>query len=211
VGHQEPYPDQDPQSEPGTICPRNRLGIRHYDQLKTFEAAAAHRRQLELDAGGVNDIFDPAHLRKIHLHLFQDVFPWAGEFRKVDISKGNSRFASAMHIESSLEEALGKLRAERFLQGLPKTEFAHRAAYYLGEINAIHPFREGNGRTQREFIRQVAQQSGYVLSWAGFTAEQNIGASIRSHTGGDNRGLAMLIEAAIFETSFPPGKELGKD
>jgi cell filamentation protein len=194
----EQNPIQDPQSEPGTFCPKNRLGLRSYSDLKAFEVAAAHRRQLELDANGINGAFNAGHLRKIHWCLFRDVFPWAGEYRQVNMSKvGGAHFGSPLHIASALDEALAELKKEHHLRGLDQAVFAPRAAFYLGEINAIHPFREGNGRTQREFIRQLALQAGHLLSWAGFGEEQNTAASILSHTRGDNSGLAVLIEAAI--------------
>ena len=109
-----------------------------------------------------------------------------------------------MHIAGALNAAFGKLAKERLLVSLAEGEFAEGAAFYLGEINAIHPFREGNGRTQREFIRQLALTAGHPLSWSlvgtGFTQQQMIGVSIASHTQGDNSGLAAIIVAALFST-----------
>ncbi len=148
--------------------------------------------------------FDSAHLQAIHRYLFQDVFPWAGEFRIVNISKGSSNFGPAMHIAGALKEQFDKLAQEKAMVGLAVPAFVERAAFYLGEINAIHPFREGNGRTQREFIRQLALHAGHPLSWSvvgtSFTQQQMIDASIASHTRGDNTQLAAIIEAALFST-----------
>jgi cell filamentation protein len=148
--------------------------------------------------------FDTAHLRAIHRYLFQDVFPWAGELRVVNISKGNTNFGPAIHIGSALTELFERLAKEKQLTGLSAFKFVERSAFYLGEINAIHPFREGNGRTQREFIRQLALHAGHPLSWSlegtGFTQQQMIDASILSHTRGDNTQLAAIIEAALFST-----------
>ena len=105
-------------------------------------------------------------------------------------------FAPARHIESALNELFIKLKNEGFPSKVGAEAFAPRAAYYLGEINAIHPFREGNGRTQREFIRQLALGAGRVLSWAGFTQEQMTAASILSHTRGDASLLTSILRAA---------------
>lgn len=194
----EPETPQDPQSEPGTFCPRNRFGIRDYNELQKYETAASHRRQVELDAHGVNGSFNTGHLRKIHWCLFHDVFPWAGELRLVPLSKiGGVRFGHPQHIASALGEALEKLKAESFLCGLDHALFAQRAATYLGDINAIHPFREGNGRTQREFIRQLAIHAGFAISWTGISKEENTVASILSHTRGDNSGLVTIVEKAM--------------
>ena len=132
--------------------------------------------------------------------FFQDIFPWAGDLRVVNISKGNSHFAPAVHIASALAETLAKLKAESLLINLTPQPFAARAAFYLGEINAIHPFREGNGRTQRELIRQLALHAGRPLSWAGFTQDEMTNASILSHNLGDNSQLAAIIERALIST-----------
>ena len=190
----------DPHSERGNACPRNVFGLTDYSELQLLEAPLAAKRGGELEDRGLTGKFDVQHLRGIHRYLFQDVFPWAGEFRVVNISKGNSMFGPALHIGGALADALEKLSREDFLQGLSDQAFAMRAAFYLGEINAIHPFREGNGRTQREFLRQLALQAGHPLSWAGFTQQEMVDASILSHTKGDNSGLATIVEAALLST-----------
>ncbi|HEY5330217.1 MAG TPA: Fic family protein [Acidobacteriaceae bacterium] len=202
----EPDTPQDPQSEPGTFCPRNRFGIRDYSELQVYETAASHRRQVELDAQGVNGVFDTGHLRKIHWWLFRDVFPWAGELRLTHMSKvGGASFGFPQHIASALGEALGELRAESLLRGLDHASFARRAAHYLGHINAIHPFREGNGRTQREFVRQLAINAGFAISWVGMSKEENTVASILSHTRGDNSGLVTIIDRAMVQGVLESG------
>ncbi len=106
-------------------------------------------------------------------------------------------FAVPPFIASALEDLFRKLAAEHHLRNVQQGIFAQRAAFYLGEINAVHPFRGGNGRAQREFIRQLAGQAGHTISWAGFTQEQIIVASILSHTRGDTTELASIIGAAI--------------
>ncbi len=122
----------------------------------------------------------------------------------LNISKGNTNFGPAMHIDSALRELFEKLSSEKLLVSLTAKDFIQRAAFYLGEINAVHPFREGNGRTQRESIRQRALHAGHPLSCSlvgtGFTEQQMIDASILSHARGDNSQLAAIIEAAFFST-----------
>jgi len=190
--------EKDPHSEQGTACPRNFFGTTDYETLSRTERIFSLQRLHELERAGVTGSFDLAHLRGIHRYLFQDVFQWAGEVRQVGMAKvGGFPFAPPMHIASALTEALTKLKAENFLRGLDAATFSERAAYYLGEINAIHPFREGNGRTQREFVRQLAQQAGHTISWAGISQAENVTASILSHTSGDNSGLARMIRTAM--------------
>ncbi len=109
-------------------------------------------RILELLNNPVKGTFDLKHLQAIHAYIFQDVYDWAGELRKVDISKG-FMFCNFLFISEQAEEIFGKLKAENYLHGLKEDDFIVRLAYYFSEINALHLFREGNGRSQREFIR----------------------------------------------------------
>lgn len=105
------------------------------------------------------------HLRHLHYFLFQDVYAWAGKFRTVPIVKGSSFFARPEHIGPELQKLLVQLAGEQFLQRKDSKTFCERAAHYFGEINALHPFREGNGRAQREFIRELAVEAGYDIAW----------------------------------------------
>ena len=201
----------DPHSQAGYPCPRNVFGLVDYLVLSEVERVYVQRRSTQLLRRGVTGRFDPAHLRDIHRDLFQDVYPWAGELRVVGLSKpGGAPFATPQFIEAAMDDLFTTLKHENWLQGRTLDDFAERAAYYLGEINAIHPFREGNGRTQREFVRQLAAHAGHTISWAGFTQEQMTVASILSHTRGDHRELASIIKAASVSVSeMPtPGQDL---
>ncbi len=197
--------DRDPHSQDGQSCPRNYFGLLSYTELTKLERIYSEQRLIELENAGVSGRFDRQHLCSINFYIFQDVFPWAGQLRVVGLSKpGGAPFAAPAHITSSLTTLFQKLSGENHLNGLRVNDFAERAAYYLGEINAIHPFREGNGRTQREFVRQIAANAGHTISWAGFTQEQMTVASILSHTRGDHRELASIIKAASVSASEMP-------
>lgn len=187
----------DPYTYPGTDVLRNILDIRDPQQLAAFEANATAARLIELDAAPLVGQFDVAHLKAIHRHIFQDVYPWAGEFRTVNISKGGHLFGAAAFAERTLEELLRKLSGECHLKGIAPRDFATRAGYYMGEINAIHPFRDGNGRAQREFIRELGAQAGFVINWSGVTREQMVEASFESFNTGHSSGMAALIELSM--------------
>lgn len=167
---------QDPYCYTGTRVLKNKLGIRDRDELLEVERRLSKYRARELLDDRINGRFDFALLKKIHQHLFQDVYDFAGEVRKVDIAKGNL-FCRCFAIEAEAERIFTELKQEKYLKDLAAGALAKRLAYYLAEINALHPFREGNGRTQREFIRQLAAQNGYFLSYAGITSEEMIEAS----------------------------------
>jgi cell filamentation protein len=128
---------------------------------------------------------------RIHIHKYvsRDVYAWAGEFRTVPIAKGNSFFARPVHIQAELQELFHQLAGVQFLRGIDSGGFCSRAAHYLGEINALHPFRGGNGRAQREFIRELAMEAGYEIAWDLVTQEEMFAASVASFHGGSSEAL----------------------
>jgi len=172
---------QDPYCYPDTNVIRNKLNIRDFDALQEAERRLSKYRAEELIMNGMpgKPTFDFAYLQKIHHYLFQDIYDWAGKVRTVDIAKGNL-FCRYFAIDSEAERIFGELKREKYLQNLSIGEFARRLSYYFAEINALHPFREGNGRTQREFIRQLAFQNNYFLSYKGITKDEMVAASIVS-------------------------------
>lgn len=177
---------------------RNLLGIVDPDQLTAAVASLSYARLIELEARPVEGRFDAVHLRAIHRHIFQDVFPWAGEFRTVRTSRSDSfGFPPPLFIAQALDELFSSLASENHLRHLARDTFVERAAFYLGEINAVHAFRDGNGRAQREFIRSLAIQAGYKLTWAGLTKAENDEASRLSFTRSDNSGLAAIISTHL--------------
>ena len=187
----------DPYTYPGTDVLRNVLDIRDPQQLDAFEANATAARLIELDALPLAGRFDVAHLKAIHKYIFQDVYGWAGEFRTVNISKGGHLFGVAAFVEPALQEALRKLSGEDYLKGSDPRKFATRAGFYMGEINAIHPFRDGNGRAQRELIRELAIGAGFVIDWGNVTREQMTAASLESFKTRDGSRMAALIELSM--------------
>lgn len=166
----------DPYCYPNSRVLKNKLGIKDYDRLYDRERDLSNLRAIELLNNPIPGHFDFKHLQAIHAYLFQDIYDWAGQVRTVDIAKGNL-FCRVFALEEEAKRIFGELRAEKYLKDLPAKKFAGRLAYYLAEINALHPFREGNGRAQREFIRQLAYQNNYFLSYAGISADEMVKAS----------------------------------
>ncbi len=171
---------------------RNRADIRDQAGLDAFEADATAVRLLELISNPLQGNFDLAHLCAIHRHLFQDVYEWAGELRTVDISRGTSRFASFGLIEAYLDAQLQALPREDFLRGQTPESFVKRLAHYMAEINAAHPFREGNGRVQRAFCAQLADQAGYFIDFRTVDQAAMYDVMIASFNG-DEKPLARLL------------------
>lgn len=171
---------------------KNKLTIQDPAKLEEAEKELSAMRAQNLLQQPISGNFDLPHLKAIHRELFGDVYDWAGEIRRIDISKGNTRFANFARIETESQRLLGELAAENHLQNLDKTNFAKRAAYYLGELNVLHPFREGNGRTLRLFITQLAMKNNLQIHWQNISAEQMIQACIEAYHSNSDL-LASLI------------------
>jgi cell filamentation protein, protein adenylyltransferase len=156
----------DPYVYPGTNVLRNLAGLRDADVLADHETQANTLRLAQLAALRLEGTYDLAHLQEFHHFIFQDIYSWAGELRSVPLAKPGSMFALPEHIEGYATEVLRQLNDERPLYDLSRGEFAERITYYYAEINAVHPFREGNGRAQRAFLRQLALDAGHTLAWS---------------------------------------------
>ena len=186
------YDADDTYCFPGTDVLRNKAEITNAEELDAYEGELSTLRSIEILENPVVGQFDLTHLQHIHLTLFQDVYEWAGKIRIVDISRGNSRFANVRFIESAANDIFNKLARESWLKGLDADTLSKRLAYYLSEINALHPFREGNGRVQRIFISQLSQSAGYQLDYSDLEQLQ-IYQAMELAFNGDESTLANLI------------------
>lgn len=179
---------------PGTDILINKFDIRDDNILSEAERKYTAIRSLELLNHPVSGKFDLKHLQAIHKHLFQDIYPWAGELRTVDIAKSNL-FCLSQFIPNFADDIFRQLKSENYLKGLAKDIFVKRCAYYFCEINALHPFREGNGRSQREFIRQLALNAGWIIDWYKIEPAEMLQASIDSFNGSNSKMEEIFAKA----------------
>lgn len=183
----------DPYCYPGSSVLKNRLDLRTQAELEAFEAfITAQRADEPLPAGRLSY----THYRAIHRHLFQDVYMWAGQIRRVRIAKKESMFAYPEHIDREMRRLFRHLASERYFQNLGAASFATKSAHFLAELNAIHPFREGNGRTQLTFLVLLAERAGHSLDLGRLSPSAALRAMIRSF-GGREEALARLIRNLI--------------
>ncbi len=175
----------DPYVYPGTRTLRNRYGVRDPAELARVEAEVTYARLYELGQHSLPGAYDLAHLQAFHRRIFGDIYDWAGEIRSVTIAKGDL-FALPQHIEPYLTD-VGHLHFENYLRGLEGDRLVDRLTHYLAEINATHPFRDGNGRTQRAFIGQLASAAGYTIDWQRLDPARNIEVSRAAHRGATSR------------------------
>ena len=188
------YDADDTYCYPGTDVLRNKAEITTAEDLDAYEGELSTLRSIEILENPIAGQFDLAHLQRIHLALFQDVYDWAGKIRTVDISRGNSRFANVRFIESAANDIFNKLARENWLRGLDADTLSKRLAHYLSEINALHPFREGNGRVQRIFISQLSQSAGYQLDYSDLEQEQIYRAMELAFNGNESILADLILE-----------------
>lgn len=149
---------------PGTTVLKNKLNIMNIEKLQTYEAKITAAKSLGLRKSGITGNFDSNHIKQIHKYLFEDVYPFAGQFRTENIAKGEFRFAQFEYIETELESLLNKLKKEEYLQGLNKKDLATKLAYYLAELNVLHPFRDENEPLgqQKTYLQKYLQNKGFT-------------------------------------------------
>ena len=175
----------------------NKLDVQVESTFVMVERFLSGERQLELRENPIKGNYDLAHLKAIHKYLFQDIYHWAGKIRSVAIAKGNL-FCLPQYIESYANDIFGKLKRDNYYQGYDKEQFLSAITNLLADINALHPFREGNGRTQREFIKYVAALNGYDFDWSKVNEKENIVASYES-VNGDNTKLKDILRRIIIK------------
>ncbi len=180
---------------PGTEVLINNFGEHDPKVLSQLERMCTAARIVDLLKKPVSGNFDLTHLKKIHHYIFQDIYSWAGQFRMINISK-ELLFCDVNFIEKELNKLFLKLKGENYLKDCSEDNIAAKAAYYLGEINAIHPFREGNGRTQREFIRELLLPTGFYVDYSRCNAKMMLYASINAFAG-DYTLMTELFDKCI--------------
>jgi cell filamentation protein len=177
--------EPDPYCYPRTTVLINRLGTTDQSILNAFEAEMTSQRAAEpLPIGRLSY----THYRAIHRHFFQDVYAWAGRIRTVRMSKGSSEFCYPENIDREMR----RLTAQKHLRGLDARKFAEKAAHLLAELNAIHPFREGNGRMQLAFLTVLAERAVHPLKLQHLDPTAMLAAMIASFQG-DEAPLAGII------------------
>jgi cell filamentation protein len=170
----------DPYCYRGTTVLKNRRGLRDAAALEAFETVMTAQASDEPLPKGRLSV---AHYCAVHRHLFGAIYPWAGRYRKVRLSKGRSAFCYPENIAKQMRKLFSDLRKANYLRGLGIDGFSKAAARCLAELNAIHPFREGNGRTQLTFLILIARQAGFRLDLEKLHPTRFLAAMIKSFSG----------------------------
>ena len=179
----------------GTTCLVNKLGIRDEKRLSEVEAQITFAKAVMLEETPIDDDFGFEHFKKIHEFLLCDLYEWAGQVRTVDISKKRTKFLDAASVESIGTKCFAKVK-NGYFENLSFDEFVKRIAEFYNDVNYIHPFREGNGRTQRIYFTQLIRHYGYDINFADVDTDELMIATIQASSG----VMDFLIE--FFENSI---------
>jgi cell filamentation protein len=170
----------DPYCYRGTFVLKNRAGLKDPKRLQAFELEMS---SLRADEPLPNGRFGPAHYRGVHKHLFGDVYTWAGRYRTVRTAKGGNVFCYPENIDNEIKRLFGRLSKGALRTSASANDFIEAAATFLAELNAIHAFREGNGRAQLAFLRLVSVRAGHPLELTKLRAGPFLNAMIKSFHG----------------------------
>lgn len=151
----------------------NKLGLTSSAELARMEEQLSKKKAVLLFEKGILDSLPAGKfftLQAIHRYLFEDIYDFAGEIRKVNMAKGNFRFAPLMYLGAALEN----------IDKMPQSDFDEIIEKYV-EMNIAHPFREGNGRSVRIWLdHMLKQEIGKVIDWSKVDKEDYLLAMERS-------------------------------
>lgn len=170
----------------GTSCLINKMNIRDEQILSQVEADITFAKSSELEQTPICGAFDLEHYKAIHKYLFEDLYEWAGELRSIDISKKGTQFCKAELLDDLCGKCFDRLIENDLFQGLSKEEFINEIVDFYSTTNILHPFREGNGRTQRIFITQLIRFNGYEFNFSDVDTDELMIATIHSANGVDD-------------------------
>ncbi len=173
----------------------NKLNIRDKVALKQAEEEFTAVKQYMLLQKPINGRFTKNHLLRIHRFLFEDIYPFAGHIRREQISKGATMFYPPAMIERELSLIFRKLHENCMLNEKNKTTQIQNLSYLMSELNIIHPFREGNGRSIRELVRCMALEYSMNLNWGNTDRETLLDAAVASV--GDRTAFCKVITQCL--------------
>jgi cell filamentation protein len=186
----------DPYLDPRSGVFRNRLGLTDWAESAIAEKQFSAMPWIQLKRRRVPGQYDLDHLRVFHWMIFQDVYPWAGQLRTVLIVKAGASFCLPHQIVDTAADIVGRLADDRYLRGRERERSLDGLTALLADVNALHPFREGNGRAQRSFLSQLARDAGYRLRWEHVDRDANIDAA-RAAADGDLAPMRALLEPVV--------------
>ena len=179
-------------------CLINKLNIRDEKQLSQIEADITFAKLSELEQNPIEGKFDFQHYKAIHKYLFEDLYDWAGAIRTVSMSKKGTSFVEPENIQQLATNCFSRLESQNFFKDYQFDSFVDGIVDFYCTTNMLHPFREGNGRTQRVFITQLIRNAGYDIDFSKIDLDKLMIATIQSANGVTDN-LKSIFEESITE------------
>lgn len=195
------FSDSDKNCYDGTTVLKNYFDIKDQEELDMYEKYFVSLELLKMREQGYIGNFDMNHYKLIHKNMFHNLFPFAGELRGTDMVKDKTYFCRSYYIYGNLERTLEEMKTS-MLSIKSEDEYANKLAKYYAELNLIHPFREGNGRTLREFLRQYVVFLNEKLDFSSFELDytkMDINALLDNTIKDNEEGLAQEFSKALIE------------
>lgn len=189
----------------------NLVGAKTLEELFKIERDITFAKQTVIRKNGIKGNFDYEHLKAIHKELFKDIYAWAGMdrysigYRDV-FRKGDTEFTHGKRLPEVADKLFDALKDENYFKDLNKEDMIKSLASFLNGVNVLHPFREGNGRTQRLFIEELAKNAGYTLNLSNVSKNIIIQASIQGAKG-NIKGYEIILREHL-KIGYNPQNEL---
>ena len=168
---------------PDTTVLINKLGLKNQEALDNVESVAVALHSAEIESESSNAPFTFDFYCGLHKRLFGDLYDWAGELRTIDFSKKGTSFYPARKLRALGNAKFARLQELDEFQGLNRSELIDEVTDFYHELNMLHPFREGNGRTQRLFFTLLLRRLGYSISFAECDTDELMMATIYAAQG----------------------------
>jgi cell filamentation protein len=182
----------------GTAVLKNKFGLKEDGELLKAEREITSIKLLMLYNMPIEGLFNLDHLCNIHKIIFEDIYEWSGKIRKGEfLTKGSSIFCRGQYLKENADKIFNQLQDEKLLRNLSRDNFIKRLAYFMGETNALHPFREGNGRTSREYFRQLSLNANYILDFSKINKDKLLIADIEAFNGFYEKLIKILNKAIV--------------
>jgi len=166
--------------------------------LSAYKLAQFYNNPSVIGELGKDFNFDLAHLKAIHKYLFQDLYTWAGEIRSYDMKIDTDIFTPANDITYWAGEIAKEIKNDGYLCNATDREIiVKKVARYLGLLGMLHPFSEGNGRTQRAFLWQLTLNADYRLDWSKVHSWENTATAQNVHRYQDYTGMESMIDRIL--------------
>lgn len=183
---------------PGTTVLVNKLGLQEQADLDAAERVAVAVHAVEIETAPPSGPFTFAYYLDLHRRLFQDLYNWAGTLRTINLSKKGTAFYPASELAELGDAKFRRLQSQHEFRGLTRSAFVAAIADFYHELNMLHPFREGNGRTQRLFFTLLIRRAGYDIDFSACDTDLLMFSTIRAA-----HGIMTYLEA-FFDESITP-------